>query len=763
MIKRHVLIVSAMLICSLAIGQDFHYEPLKVSGPIPEDFTLGYIEKLEAKKSDINPNLNRKKRKEELSFHEYNEFVLDIHLTSGKVMYGDDVSIYLGEVLDKVLEHDKSLRNEIRIYAVRSASFNAYTTNNGIILVNMGLLAELETEAQLAYVLSHEVVHYMENHVQKSFNYRNELAKSRNSWNYDSEKIAKQYYAYSKEHELEADEQGYKEFFKKTGYNSLAPFELMDIMLYSYLPFDEIPFDANIFKTANYGIEDASLLEYPAKEISAREDVSDSLSTHPNIKARTEALGDFLAMKDEGQNFIVSEERFKALRNQARFESLDYYLQTGDYDRAIYQAFLLGQNNDNDAYLKRAIAYAAYASSVYKNYYRLPGDVKDMENVEGELSRVRFILNRIDAEELNTLAVALAYENYKNNPDDKLSKRIFKDAVWEITHYHEKTLDDYKEAPVVNPADSALSNEQEEGEVELHTSRKVKRLKQTKTKKSTTQYAFSAYLADTLFTNEFARQEEDMEDYLDNLPRLASKSNKKGKKLSLKQVRDTSDLDYGHYFVYPDKKENLGGKGIKKVMIITPENYTLSSGKRVNYNKSSRREHEYVSAIKNAAKLNHIKYELFDYKYIDEIDSEAFNEMQMLQLWYDEKGYHRNIGIVNYMYDRVKPISEKYETDYLLYTGMLNINTAGMTKGIGNLYGGWILGAAFPPMIPFMLGAAYAPTYSTFQFIQVYDMENDKSIMRRSNEFKHYRTNAVTENMLYQQLNELSTKPKYKN
>jgi hypothetical protein len=745
--------------CSVLLmnAQNYQYEPLKASGDIPDDFTQSYFEKVEYQQKKIDKNLNRKERKKQISFHEYNEFVLDMLLTSGKVMYGDEATNYLEEVLDKVLENDMDLRDELRIYAVRSADFNAFTTNNGIILVNLGLLAELETEAQLAFVLCHEIVHYTEEHVRKGFDYRNELARN-NRFNYNADKLAKKYYDYSKDQELEADEMGYRDFYKKTGYNKQAPYELLDIMLYSYLPFDEIPFDVDFLSTENYGILKDNLRDYEAKEISAREDVSDSLSTHPNIEARREAMEEFAELKNEGNNYLVSEERFKTLRKQARYESLEQYIQTARYDRAIYQGFLLQKENPNDAFIKRAVAYAVYASSVYKNYYRLPGEVNDMEHVEGELSHVRYILKNMKDEELNTLSVCMTYEFYRDNPEDKLGKRLFEDALWELTHFHEKELDDYAAEPYV--ADT--SDTEENKEEELNTSRKVKRIKASRPNVDFEKYAFASYMNDTLFTGMFKRQQDDVEDYLDRLPRLASRANKAGKRLSLKEVRDTSKLRRDEYYKYPEITQNIGGKGVKSVLIITPESYTLSNGKGINFKKSTQREEDYISAIESGSRATGIDYELFDYKTIGNNQAESFNELQVLQMWFDEEGYHSRMGIVNYMYAKAQPIIEKYDTDYLMYTGTISISTRGMLSNSYGLYGAAALIIAFPPSAPFIVGAGFIPSYTSIQFMQVFDMANDKVVMRKYNEMKHYRSQAIIDNLIYDQLNELSAKPKYK-
>lgn len=53
---------------------------------------------------------------------------------------------------------------EFRFYVVEDASANAAALPDGSIMVNTGLLGLIENEAQLAFVLSHEIAHVLQAH-----------------------------------------------------------------------------------------------------------------------------------------------------------------------------------------------------------------------------------------------------------------------------------------------------------------------------------------------------------------------------------------------------------------------------------------------------------------------------------------------------------------------------------------------------------------------------------------------------------------------
>jgi predicted Zn-dependent protease len=55
--------------------------------------------------------------------------------------------------------------DDIRVYIVDVPAFNASMAPNGMLLVYTGLLLRADDEAQLAFVLGHEIAHYRERHV----------------------------------------------------------------------------------------------------------------------------------------------------------------------------------------------------------------------------------------------------------------------------------------------------------------------------------------------------------------------------------------------------------------------------------------------------------------------------------------------------------------------------------------------------------------------------------------------------------------------
>jgi Zn-dependent protease with chaperone function len=54
--------------------------------------------------------------------------------------------------------------DDLRVYVVRTPQFNAMMAPNGVMQVWTGLILRVDNEAQLAYVLGHEIGHYLQRH-----------------------------------------------------------------------------------------------------------------------------------------------------------------------------------------------------------------------------------------------------------------------------------------------------------------------------------------------------------------------------------------------------------------------------------------------------------------------------------------------------------------------------------------------------------------------------------------------------------------------
>jgi predicted Zn-dependent protease len=81
--------------------------------------------------------------------------------TSGRVVTHPALNAYVRQIVCKI---DPVRCQDIRIYIVDTPHFNASMAPNGCMQVWTGLMLRAENEAQLAYVLGHEMAHYVRRH-----------------------------------------------------------------------------------------------------------------------------------------------------------------------------------------------------------------------------------------------------------------------------------------------------------------------------------------------------------------------------------------------------------------------------------------------------------------------------------------------------------------------------------------------------------------------------------------------------------------------
>ncbi len=747
------------LLCSLALsgsifGQTntYVYKPLEAKGPIAEDFRNRISEKVIQQQAALEPGMTKAQKRNEITFHQFNEYYLDAYLTNGNVLYGDEITRYLNDVLDVVLAKEPELRKEMRIYTVRSDEFNAYTTNNGIIFVNVGLLAQLQTEAQLAYVLSHEIVHYAKKHVRKTIDLEAQLRILSRQRGSNADELEKKYYDYSKENELESDREGYERFYKKSGYNFLAPFELMDIMVYAYLPFDEVPFDFQTLFTKDFQFEQMEFLKWEGKPITAIENVPDSLSSHPNIKQRRQALKAYATVKKEGADFLVSKERFESARALSRYTCLAQYLSEARYDRAIYQAFLLSEEHNDILFLEQATAYAVYGTSVYANHNVPMHKITAEVGKEGELSRVEHALKNMMPIELNTLAVAKTYEFYKKHPNDPFGKLIFEEAVWELVNYHGLDLSDFT---VAEKSAENQAKEDSKATPELNTGRKVKRLKEEKATDEDNELwrlAFSGYLNDTLFTSAFKHQVALVEQNKKQLPYIIYNSSEQAE-VSLKEYRDTTFKP--KYAIYKWKNK-VGQAPLTSTYLLTPKAYKLNTKAEINFKVADENRDAYIQRfVGNTAQLG-CQSEILDYKYLEADNAARFNMMQQLQMWYGEHLTHGDVRIIPYCTKYTSPIVDSTGIENLMFGVSVEMLSMEGPVGFGNFTATYLLGFAYLPMFPVTFAQLYLPGKYILQLTNVVNIKTRQS-RYAFDSVQSYRTNAVTYTLEEEQLKELLT------
>ena len=258
---------------------------------------------------------------------------------SGQIYQDDTLKNYMQEIMDRLYPEFKG---KIKVRLLKDPVLNAFALPNGSIYINIGLIAALDNEAQIATVLAHEGIHFTMKHsaLQREHFYNATgagMAVSLLGVPFIGQlAAASSIFGYSQEHELEADKLGYERLVN-AGYDTLeAPKAFKHLLLESGADGAESPF---------------------------------FFSTHPALEKRIENFDAFNKTKIPGpreKGIEVYRSRVAELRDYV----LEEKVRAGRYD-AIIKAFAIEELQKSETPQCRFYLGEAY---------RLRGKEGDMSN-----------------------------------------------------------------------------------------------------------------------------------------------------------------------------------------------------------------------------------------------------------------------------------------------------------------------------------------------------------------------------------------------
>ena len=485
---RHIVIGLLFLLPCAVRGQE------RSVGPVPEDLKMS-VEELylaERQRAERLGRLHEMDNRKMLSV----AFHINKMMASGRILYGDATTRMVEQIADVLLKDYPALRPELRFYTVDSPVPNAFATGQGMVFVTLGLVAQVETEAQLAFILGHEIVHYCRSHAME------ELAKAgkrMREGEYDGGAGVTDFVAYhsrSREMEREADSLGIEMFYRNSPYSKGVTEGVFDVMQYGALPFDDVEFDTTWFNTSSFRLEGCWLAK--GGGIESRDNYDDSRSSHPNILSRRRRCAALL-QGGGGADFVsVGQGDFEALRHAARMECVRQEVVYGQYAAALYNAWLLRRTAvaaaDIEA-LDRYMAYALYGYALDKAH-DMPQGRLDYECVEGESRQVYYALQTMSVEQVLLVALNNVWQAHRRYPAQDDYALMAADLMEELRLTAGRSIDDYMAA--LPAADSLAPTDVDDTSLSKYERIRLKRREQTM--HTATSYALTDLLmADSLF------------------------------------------------------------------------------------------------------------------------------------------------------------------------------------------------------------------------------------------------------------------------
>lgn len=740
--------VLAFIILFLNVGklEAQGYEPLECKGKIPNDFTtLSKVKsQLEIEAEKRNYKDDYKTRQNKSTFISVSNFLLDQILLSGRVLFNDSITNYLNSIADIVLAKDSELRGKIKVYVIRSTVVNAFTTNNGMIFFTTGLISEVENEAQLAFILAHEITHFEKRHVINTFLEKEKLSsKNDGLWRYSSyDDDIKKMSQYSKNLELQSDSNAVFRI-AATNYSVSECLKSMDVLQFSDLPFDEVRFDESIIEKGHYDISGIYLMDTVKKiDIKRFEDVDDSKATHPNIKLRRESLNvNYQAAKNlvDGEKFIIGEKVFSNIQHLARMETIRLLLNERSYAEVIYEASVLLKDGRDTRYLNKAIAKSMYGIAKYKSASQYQKTVSYFSKYEGEIQRCIFLFESLSKDQMNLMAARYLYDFCLENPDltfyQKLRDDIFQDLIYLHEYDFEKlqslskeyaesiqNINRIKNDTIVN--DTLKNDEVNSGSSKYEKFRLQKELEKVEKVNTETNEIklreFSHIIFDDLLNdsefNSYMSKMKEAADY-NKQAIFYGQDNSSTRKNGDKKKEGKDDLSIG----------------LDTVMIVDPFYVHLDVRKSMSILDSEEKLVNFSQDINDMTRLAGIEPVTIAPKLFTDDNIEKYNDLAALNFWMSERLAHENIRMIPLESEYMDPVIKANGTDKMIYSGIFSYREKKENVGLA------LLGSLVIYIAPFTIAYLVKPNMHTYYYTLLFDLNSGSCYV---NETKHFNMNG---------------------
>lgn len=653
---------------------------------------------------------------------------------SGFILYGTELNEYLENIMDIILKDYPDVRSKMRIYVYKSSSVNAMAFDDYIIVVNTGLLAQVQNESELAFILSHEMVHIVNKHIEKQNEKQSKKERREHS---TGDVLRDQFMTYhyrSREHEFEADKEGFEKYFKNSGYNIYSVDGVFDVLQYNYLPYDEIVFNKSFLENSTFSFpSDYFLLNL--NPIRSREDYIDTLSTHPNIAKRRIAIQKLVSKSNEidGKNFIQSEELFYRIRDIARFESINKSVTVHNYGIAFFNTYIMLLKYPESEALNRLLVASLYGISKHKSNDNFSDVVDDYKKSEGNIQQTNYFFYKITKEELTILTLKMAWKYAHKYPNEDYYMRIAEDVI-QYLYAHNSYNKIKKNINVIdslniseNLNQQSLENEESDYEqnnndedvkpanknpkIHLSTQKSLDNISVSK-KDILKSFMFRDLIRDTLFVQWAKKQEE---------------------RYKLYQDIPEDDLFY----------DDL--KNCTKILVWNPNCYIVSSSFKVKNEPQS-----IINTIQELKKSHNIEIELIETKDFISFNTEKYNHFCNIQSLYFDRNYAEGIPMLFYTSDNIEETFQYFGTPYISFVDAL-ISPTGFS---GNRVQIALLAPVIPFLLPITLAHFLAPNKNCWIEISIINTASANRLEKRE-QINGYSCKAYINSYVYTIFNDL--------
>jgi beta-barrel assembly-enhancing protease len=382
------LAIGGWCLLGLLWAQPGGYHRLQVAGSLPPDFLPGGP--VAPRDSLATP-----------AFMARSRYQMQQLLHSGHVLFGDSISAYL-QAVGAVLLGPGEAAVPLRFYAVRRSSANAFASPEGIVLVHLGLLAQVQSEAELAFVLSHEISHYLAGHARQR---AARAAPGKVPGRFDRPEPEETAQQFSQAQEIAADSAGLRRYLA-AGYAPAAALRVLSRL--------RQPVGDSLRTGLDWLAE--VVPTFPAAALAGADTAASFPPVpppllHPSPEVREARIAEALAGQapgGAGQRVDRSGGRFRQAQRRARQALALLLLEEQAYAQALYVS---GNGYPlPPAYQRWVRLRACYSLAIYHNGGRFWDVHREAGSVPGAARLVYAQCEQLSGAELTVLALAMSWQ-----------------------------------------------------------------------------------------------------------------------------------------------------------------------------------------------------------------------------------------------------------------------------------------------------------------------------------------------------------------
>jgi hypothetical protein len=570
---------------------------------------------------------------------------------------------------------------------------------------------------------------------------------------------------YSKDLELEADSLGLLRL-GKTGYDCNEAISSFFVLQFSELPFEDYEFNPSFLENPVMKLPKDLLLD-SIRPINLENDMDDdSYSSHPNIATRRKMLTHTLGrMRDYGnQKFVSTPDEFFMVRKICRFETVRIMLNDRNYCPALYNAYILQQQDTGSIYLKTCIGKALYGMAKYKNHGTF-GDISEYYGKkEGNQQQVYHIFGTLNANQLNMLALRYLY-NLSRLDSSYTIVAMRNDLAFEAVSINDIHYEDMQQmhaifvavkkdtaAPVAKDTVKTaqiVKEKESTGFVSKYDKLRVAKKKQDEQKVTDTQKADESKYYMLAFA--------DVETREDVKQMFASAEKTVNDNIAAEKAEREKLSKMTPYQIKLMKKNEVAGQGqalgIDTVIYTQPFYYLISRKDRLKLIESENLQLKLSETILKNAVQNGLKVNLLDPKSFTANDVDKYNDMAVVNDWLNERFDHEDdLNIIPLETDRADVVAMKYHTTHFGYTGGYTVRE----KKQFAIF--WVVvSVIFPPVLIITIPNALIPKYNTYYYTLLYNTKTGKNEL---NSTIHMKSKASINGRMHNQMMQIKKHPK---